>query len=561
MDYSELTRDYLNDAAEHLGVFDDSLLLLEKRGADKEVILKALGSLHTFKGNSGMMGLESLKIYLHQVEEILKQVNDNRIPIGRVIDGLFESANVVRGALHRMENGPSHSPDLTGEILVLQQLLDGSGDGRERRTVEPSAYLGTRTDTIRVEFKRLDDLLNLVGELVISRTRLNQIEGRIRDEMGSKSLSKELNEGLEVMGKTIAGIQEGIMKARMLPIHQVFHKFPRMVRDLAKSQGKEMQLILEGEDTELDKTVIDEIGEPLLHIIRNAIDHGIEPPEERLRRGKFREGKIVLSAAQESNYILIRVSDDGRGIDIEKVREKALQGGLITPEEILDSAALLSLIFSAGFSTKEEATDVSGRGIGLDVVNRNISKLNGHVTVDSIPEKGTAFTIKLPLNLAIIPALMAETGGEVYAIPMSAVDESVKVREEDIHIINNREVIRFREKVLPVIRLNEFFGLIPPNPILEKSPLHPPLTKGGRGDLKGCPQKRFYLVIVGKADKRLAVAVDRLMGRQEIVIKPLDDTFGKSYGIAGASVLGDGKIVLIVDIVAFWNNKAVNSET
>jgi two-component system chemotaxis sensor kinase CheA len=531
MDYTALIKDYLDDANGHLNAFDESLMLLEKNGTDSDIILKTLGSLHTLKGNSGMMGFESLKIYIHQIEELFKKVNDNELKLSGVLDGLLDSANVIRNALRQIEKNPSVNPDLTENILSLQQLQEGSGNGQEKQSVELSSYLGTKTDTIRVDFKRLDDLLNLVGEMVIFKTRLNQIESRIKGVINDKSLARDLNEGLEFMGKTISGFQEGIMKARMLPVSHAFNKFPRMVRDIAKSQGKEIHLSFEGEDTELDKTVIDEIGEPLLHIIRNAIDHGIEPASERIKKGKARSGRILLSAAQESNYVIIKVTDDGRGINFEEVRETAINKGLLKPEDYPDKEMLLSLIFSAEFTTKKEATDVSGRGIGLDVVNRNISKLNGHVIVDSFPEKGTTFTIKLPLSLAIIPALIAETNGEIYAIPMSAVDESIKVREEDIHIINNHEVIRFREKILPVIRLNEFFGL----------------NRERR--------KKFYLVIVGKAEKRIAVAVDRLKRQQEIVIKPLDDTFGKSYGIAGATILGDGRIVLIVDIMALWNSK------
>ena len=531
MDYIALLKDYLDDANSHLAVFDDSLMALESNGFNNDLVMRVLGALHTLKGNSGMMGFESLKVYIHNIEELLKQVNDNEIELVEIIAGLLDSANVIRNALQQIEKNPDASPDLGEDILTVQQLLNGSGNESEKKSVELSSYLGTKTDTIKVDFKRLDDLLNLVGELVIYKTRLNQIETQIRGVVNNKSLTKELKDGLEFMGKIIAGLQEGIMRARMLPVNHVFSKFPRMVRDLAKSQGKEIQLLFEGEDTELDKTVIDELEEPLLHIIRNAIDHGIEVSRDRVNKGKAQKGTIVLSAAQESNYVIIKVRDDGKGIDFDSVREAAVKKGLIKPEDAPDKDNIISLIFSAGFTTKNEATDISGRGIGLDVVSRNISKLNGHVTVDSIPEKETSFTIKLPLSLAIIPALMAEAGDEVYAIPMSAVDESIKVREEDIHVINNHEVIRFRERVLPVIRLNDFFGL------------------------NRKRKKRFYLVILGRADRRIAIAVDRLRGQQEIVIKPLDETFGKSYGIAGASILGDGRIVLIVDVMSFWNGR------
>lgn len=528
MEYSELVKDFLDDAGDHLGVFDSALMSLEKNGRDDTTVHDVLGPLHTLKGNSGMMGYESLKSYIHHIEEVLKKVIDGNVTIEKVIDALLDSANVIRGVLQAIGKDSSANPDLTENILEIQGLLGGSDLKTSCKELDPNSYLGTKTDTIKVDFQRFDDLLNLVGELVIYKTRLNQIELQMRGMTGSKSLSKDLSGGLELMGKTIAGLQEGIMKARMLPVLQVFGKFPRMVRDLSRSQNKEIELLFEGEETELDKTVIDEIEEPLLHIIRNAVDHGIEDVRERVRKGKDRRGVITLSAGQESNYVIIRVRDDGRGINFEEVKETAISNGLIKADDVHGKEDLVPLIFSAGFTTKKETTDVSGRGIGLDVVSRNISKLKGQITVDSIPEKGTTFTIKLPLSLAIIPALMVEVGGEIYAVPMSAVDESIKVREEDIHVINNHEVIRFRERVIPVVRLDEFFNI------------------------RGNRNRRFYLIILGRAEKRLAVAVDKLRGQQEIVIKPLDDTFGKSFGIAGASVLGDGRIVLIADVIAFW---------
>lgn len=535
MDFSDLIKDYLDDAGGHIKAYDAALLDLEKGGFNKEIVTDTLGTLHTLKGNSGMMGYESLKDYIHQIEGILKKVNDGKAELGPVMETLLESANVIRNALQAIAKEPSSNPDLSKETSVLTSCLSASAKAApdapetKKKAIDVSSYLGTKTDTIKVDFKRLDDLLNLVGELVIFKTRLNQIESQLRPVVADKSLVKDLDDGLELMGKTISGLQEGIMRVRMLPVSHVFNKFPRMVRDLARSQAKDIRLLFSGEETELDKTVIDELEEPLLHIIRNAVDHGIETIEERRARGKDGQGTMRLSAAQESNYVIIKVTDDGRGISADEIRETAIHKGLIKPDEVLEREHLMSLIFAPGFSTKKEATDISGRGIGLDVVNKNITKLNGHIIVDSTPGKGTTFTIKLPLSLAIIPALMAETGGEVYAIPLSSVDESIKVREDDIHIINNREVIKFRNRVIPVLRLDDFFNL-------EKR-----------------RKKRFYLVIIGRSEKSLALAVDSLRGQQEIVIKPLDETFGKSYGIAGASILGDGRIVLIVDVLSFWS--------
>jgi two-component system chemotaxis sensor kinase CheA len=533
MDYNELVNDYLDDANGHLNAFDGALLSLEKSGHSREVIQNLLGTLHTFKGNSGMMGFDSLKGYIHTLEELLKKILDDEVELDRVMDPLFDSANVIRSALKEIGKERMVITDLFGKARDIDGFLGGSDRGSKKQEMELATYLGTKTDTIKVDFKRLDDLLNLVGELVIFRTRLNQIGERTRAEITTKALGNELDNALELMGKTISGLQEGIMKARMLPVRHVFHKFPRMVRDLSKAMGKEIKLLFEGEDTEIDKTVIDALEEPLLHMIRNAVDHGIETPEKRIALGKSREGRITLSASQESNYVIIKVRDDGRGIDFDRVKELAVERGLITEETPFDKDSALSLISSYGFTTRQEATDVSGRGVGLDVVSRNIVRLNGYVDLEVSPGRGTTFIIKLPLSLAIIPALMVEAEGEVYAIPMSAVDESLKAGDEEIHLVNNREVIRFREMVLPVVRLNDFLGLSAER------------------------QKKFYLVIVGKADKRIAVAVDRLRGQQDIVIKPLDDTLGKSYGIAGASILGDGRIVLIVDIMSIYKKREV----
>lgn len=531
MNFKELINDYLDDANNHLSIFDSALISLEQNGFDRDLIKETLGALHTLKGNSGMMGFDSLKAYIHLIEDVMKKLFENELRLDSVIQELFDSSNVLREALHDIERNHNLSKDFTEEIGRMKKILKGDKSNGDtiRKDVDLTMYLGTKTDSIKVDFRRLDNLLNLAGELIIARTRLNQVSDRVRANIASKALRNEFKESLELIGKTVSSLQEGIMKVRMLPVGYVFHKFHRMVRDLSRRLGKRVQLVIEGDDTEVDKTVVDEIEEPLLHIIRNAIDHGIESPEERIKKGKGPEGTITLSASCESNYIIITVTDDGKGIDFEKIKETGIKKGLIKEGERIDRETLNSLIFSPGFTTKEETTEVSGRGVGLDVVSRNISKLNGFIIVDTYPDKGTTFKIKLPLSLAIIPALMVETEGEVYALPMSSVDESIRAKDEDIHYINNKEVVHFRDCILPVVRLNEFFGLRKKN------------------------SKRFYLVIIGRSDnRRLAVAVDKLRGQQDIVIKPLDDTLGKAYGIAGASILGDGRIVLIVDTLSLF---------
>lgn len=531
MDYSSLIRDYIDDAEGHLRVFDEALLYLEKNDLDKPLIQRTLGALHTLKGNSGMMGFESLKSFIHLIEGILKNILEEKITLESVLESLFESAKTIRNALREIEKDPSSKPDLRKEITRLTNPTNF-----QKSDISLENYLGSKTETIRVDFRRLDGLLNLVGELVIFKTRLEEIGGKIKNHLISdgnfqKFLYTELNEGLQNLGKTVSEIQEGVMKIRMLPVRAVFSKFPPMVRDIAKRQGKEVEITFRGENTELDKTVIDELGEPLLHLIRNAIDHGIESPDERLSVGKFPAGRLIISASQESNLVIIKVEDDGRGLDIEKIRQRAIKSGLINSDVSISRNEILNLIFTPGFTTADRTSDISGRGIGLDVVQKSISKLNGQIVVESVSGKGTTFIIKLPLSLAIIPALMTETSGELYAVPMSAVEESIKITDKDIHIVNNKEVVKLREQILPIVKLSRFLGL------------------------KERERKKHYLVIIRKTDRKIALSVDKLRGRQEIVIKPLDDTLGKTHGIAGASILGDGRVVLIIDTNALWNSR------
>jgi two-component system chemotaxis sensor kinase CheA len=432
---------------------------------------------------------------------------------------------VLRAELKRLAEEPGHVPELSHEQAALGALSKGARPSAPAATWELSAYLGGRTDTIRVKFRRLDELLNLVGELVILRTRLNHAEEALRNTYG-KAATQELQETLEQVERTVGELQEGIMRARMLPIGHVFGKLRRVVRDL--SQEKKVRLVLRGEGTELDKTVVDELGEPLLHLVRNALDHGIEPPQERRLRGKPQEGLLEVSAVQESSYVLIQVRDDGRGLQPERIKARAVEAGILDPEEQPDEQRLLELLFAPGFSTRTEATEVSGRGVGLHVVRRNIQRLGGHVDVESTPGQGSTFTIKLPLSLAIIPALMVEAAGQDFALPLSAVQETLRLRAQDIHVINGQEVLDYRLGVLPVVRLSRFLNLSE--------------TKEPR-----------YLVLLGRAQQRLALAVDALKGQQDIVIKPLEGT--PAYGISGASILGDGRVVLIVDVLALWQKE------
>ncbi|MDP9025736.1 MAG: chemotaxis protein CheA [Candidatus Eremiobacteraeota bacterium] len=396
---------------------------------------------------------------------------------------------------------------------------------------------GSIHQTIRVDIDRLDALLNLVGELVINRTRISDIANTLDRLMQDKTkgtdastaivapLAKDLADSAALLARTTNEIQESIMKVRMVPIGQVFDRFPRLVRDVAKARGKEVVLEISGAETDLDKTIVDEVGEPLMHLLRNNVDHGIETPEERERLGKSRAGTIKLNAYHEGNQIIIEVSDDGAGINLEKVRARALKQGLISADDRLSDREIVELIFTPGFSTAEVVSDVSGRGVGMDVVKRNITRLKGVFDVDTVPGQGTRFTIKLPLTLAIIQALLVRVADELYAIPLDSVIESQRVEMPDVRTVHGNEVITLRGQVVPLVRIAEFFEL------------------GGGRD----PQK-VMIVIVGLQGKQVGLVVDSFEGEQEIVIKPLSDVVGRIAGISGATILGNGSISLIIDV-------------
>jgi two-component system, chemotaxis family, sensor kinase CheA len=391
--------------------------------------------------------------------------------------------------------------------------------------------------TIRVDIERLDSLLNLVGELVINRTRISDIANTLERLMNDKvnsvgassgivaPLAKDLADSAALLARTTNEIQESIMKVRMVPIGQVFDRFPRLVRDVAKARGKEVQLLISGAETDLDKTIVDEVGEPLMHLLRNNVDHGIEAPDERESLGKNRVGTISLNAYHEGNQIIIEVSDDGGGINLEKVRARGIKQGLISADDRLSDREVIELIFTPGFSTADVVSDVSGRGVGMDVVKRNISRLKGVFDVDTAPGQGTRFTIKLPLTLAIIQALLVRVGEELYSIPLDSVIESQRVEMPDVRTVHGNEVITLRGQVVPLLRIAEFFEL------------------GGQRD----PDK-VMIVIVGLQGRQVGLVVDQFEGEQEIVIKPLSDVVGRVAGISGATILGNGSISLIIDV-------------
>jgi two-component system chemotaxis sensor kinase CheA len=555
----ELLNIYIEDARAHLEALDHCLLGLEREGVDAASISAVLGPLHTLKGNSGMMGFTGIKDYIHRLEDVFAQIQDGTVALDpAAFDRLFSGASALRDAVEQAYRAKGEARNLDAERGDLDRLLAPSvgdaplrrqppaappsggeaggppapkGKGVEARRAAGAQYMAPRSSTVRVDFAQLDHLLNLVGELIIHRTKLDQMGRRLAEQLGSREEGQNLLDAVHHLAGVSAQLQETVMDVRMLPIRHVFERFPRMVRDLARTQGKEIELILEGDNTRVDKAIIDEIGEPLVHLLRNSVDHGIEDPQTRIARGKTPTGTILLSASQESNHVVITIMDDGAGIDAARVRSKAVERGLLKADESLTDREAVQLIFSQGFSTRDGITEVSGRGVGLDVVIKSIERLSGLVEVETVPGVGTKFIIQLPLTLAIISALLVDVHGRTYALPLAAVVESLKFNPAEVHRINGRDTLRLRDRIVPLVRLSTLFGF-------------------------AGAETGTYAVVLGRGDKRVGLVVDRLHGQQEVVIKALDPAVsGGAVPVAGATIMGDGRVVLILDVAALFEGK------
>jgi two-component system chemotaxis sensor kinase CheA len=369
--------------------------------------------------------------------------------------------------------------------------------------------------------------MNLVGELVLGRNRLMKISSELEELDESQPSVRSLTETVAQLNLVTTDLQLAVMKTRMQPIKKVFNKFPRMVRDMSRKVGKKVNLELSGEETELDKSVIEEIGDPLVHLIRNSIDHGVELPEVRQAAGKREEGNIRLAAYQEGDSIVVVVEDDGKGIDPEVIERKALEKGLLKDQNTkMSDKDLIQLIFLPGFSTAEKISDISGRGVGMDVVKTNVGRMNGIIDIDSKVGMGTRFTIKIPLTLAIIHVLMVKVEEEIYAIPLSSIVETVRIVPGDIKKIDGQEVLSLRDRVIPLIRLGEELGVTPSD---RRRPW-------------------IYVVLVALAEKRVGIVVDALCHQEEVVIKPIGEYLSDIREVSGATITGDGKVGLILDI-------------
>ncbi|MCI6819260.1 MAG: chemotaxis protein CheW, partial [Campylobacter sp.] len=420
---------------------------------------------------------------------------------------------------------PAAAPDKPDTADKPAAATKPAGDGAN---APAKASANASDQTIRVEVGRLDYLMNLVGELVLSKNRLLTIYNDVEERYDGEQFLEELNQVVSSLSLVTTDVQLAVMKTRMQPIAKVFNKFPRVVRDIGRDLNKQIDLIISGEETELDKSIVEEIGDPLTHIIRNSCDHGIEDPATRKAAGKPEKGTIELKAYNEGNHIVIEIIDDGKGIDAEAIRIKAVERGLISENEAdtMSNKEIYSIIFRPGFSMAAKVTNISGRGVGMDVVKTNVEKLHGVIDIDSEIGKGTTLKLKIPLTLAIIQSLLVGTQEEIYAIPLANVNETVRVSVDNIYTIEGKNVLRLRDEVLSLVRLSDLFGV---KQVLES------------GD-------QTYVVVISVAETKLGIIVDNLIGQEEIVIKSLGSYLANIDGIAGGTIRGDGRVTLIVDV-------------
>ena len=595
-DDPSLVQDFLVESEELLQRMDQDMVALESSPDDAELLNRIFRALHTIKGTSGFLGYDPVVRLSHSAEDVLNALRKGEAQLMRpTIDALLATrdylgkmlADIGQGGLQgydteallkNLEEAQKarHKPPTLGELLVKQEVISaGTLDAvlaEQAASAQPQRLgemlvekgLASATDvgdalvrqkemsqphsavpTMRVEATKLDDLINLIGELVLERNCLLQLS---RDLSSGKIDVKELGSSFSQSAARLSFITEELqsagLKTRMVPIETVFRKFPRLVRDIAGSLKKEVDLVLVGEDTELDKTMVELIGDPLVHLVRNSLDHAIEAPEVREHAGKPRRGTIRLEARQEGDQIAIIIYDDGAGMDPERIGRKAVEKGLVTPERLraMSTREILDFIFLPGFSTVEKTTDLSGRGVGMDVVRSNLKKLNGSVGIESLLGQGTTVKLRLPLTLAILPVLLVQVAEEVYALPLRSVVETAQIDPKHLHHVEGSEVLCLRGETLPLLRLDQLF---PTGPRLS-------LPAGEKSAETGDVGQK--VVILGVGERRIALLVDRLLGQESTVIKPLGGYLHGCSSLAGATIGGDGRVRLVLDPAGLLEN-------
>lgn len=565
----EIVDSFLLETKEILENLNVDLMELEKRPDDLDLLNQIFRSFHTIKGTSGFLGLEKLPEVTHKCEDILNKLRRGEAKLNsNIMDGILLGYDVIKELMFKIENDKNEDVDVENVINVLTGLLKNLGEAnlpeeqiQQSNQIENKEQKEIKTDattvvsneknnatklasspdtrktdnTIRVDVERLDALLNIASELVLGRNRLTQVNSQFALEYENTNIAKDLADATKQIDLMTTELQLVVMKLRMIKIGKVFNRFPRVVRDMCKELEKEVELKIYGEDTEVDKNLIEEINDPLVHLIRNAIDHGIEKPDVRESKGKNRKGTVILSAEHEGNNIVIKIEDDGKGIDPEVIKEKAISKGFITAEKAkeLTKQEAYNLIFHPGFSTAEVVTNVSGRGVGMDVVKTNVAKLRGTISIESEVDKGTRIILRLPLTLAIISGMIVKACNQTLVIPLHSVIEVIRVNKNQIETVRGREVINLRDSILPIVGLEEL------------------LDNAENGHKKDSDWQ--YIVEVGIAEKRFGIKVDDLIGQQEVVIKSLGNYLGKIDGIAGSTIMGDGTVVIILDINELFN--------
>ncbi len=565
---------FIEEADEQIALLDTDLVRLESEADDPDLIQEIFRATHTMKGSSAMLGYPRMSELAHSMESLLDGVRGGRLSVSpEIIDSLLYGLDVLKALRESLTSPDRGLPDIGPAVARLESAAEmavSSRGGASQQAGGASQQAGGATATlppegaggsaragvavverepqapanaapyrwgqhaaqsVRVDVKTLDSLMNMVEELVIDRSRISQINRVLESKYAGDELVRDLSQTSSHVIKVINELQQDIMQVRMVPIGTLFNSFPRLVRDLAQRQGKKIEFTMEGLETELDRSIIEQIRDPLIHLLRNAVDHGVEDPERRVAAGKPPIALLRLSASQEGGHIVISMEDDGQGIDVNAVKTRAVSRGVITSEEAnrLSMGDAINLVFRPGFSTKEVATDVSGRGVGLDVVKTNIEKLSGSVVTESRPGEGTRFMIVLPLTLAVIQGLLVSVTDTVYVMPLASVTETLLIERREILTIRGKHVIRLRDNVIPLLALDGSPGL--------------------RIDRTGGVDKCF-IVVAKDGEKSIGVVVDELMEQQEFVVKPLGKFLVDIRGIAGATILGDGQVGLILDVPA-----------
>jgi len=583
-----LVAEFLTECGELLLKMDEDLILLEKAPTDPELLNRVFRELHTIKGTSSFLRIDSIVTVAHAAEDYLNQLRKGDSLLDtRGMNALLAAGDALRDLLNdvasksdvprdfrsllseleTLRSGEVPPPRL-GEVLVdqkivtpeqVQEALAASlqtgmklGESlvqcgavtnqqlQDALTQQASSSASRiESSSMRVDVRKLDELVNLVGELVLERNRLMQISRQVSlGKLSGEELAAALPQSTTQLSFITDELQSSSLRTRMVPIETLFRRFPRMVRDMAGALGKNVNLEVSGAETELDRTMVEQITDPLVHLVRNSLDHGIESTELRTAAGKPAAGTIRLAAHQQSDYIVISISDDGAGIDVDRVARKAIEKGLVSPDcaQGMSRRELLNLIFAPGLSTAETVSNLSGRGVGMDVVRSNVSRINGTVDIDSTPGKGTTISLRVPLTMAILPVLLVESGTETYGIPLRSVLKTIRIESSQIHTVEGQELLHLGGGTLPLMRLQNVFNLRTDN-----------LAEADR------------IVVVTVGERRLGVLVDRLLGQESTVIKPFSARLAHSKCIAGATISGDGRVRLVLDPAGLFNEMAART--